>query len=151
MIGLSFILPNMPSDYLYKVFSGVKMSHYKWNIVEDEVLYSDMNGAEDSLFKSDVVDATQFSLCVSRKDYYLVFLDMKAFPLNCEIKDIQTYDEYLNSSCEIVFLCADSCFVDIYSKNKTVLQKIYDNCVSNDFEVNIITKENDTRTKMSVL
>jgi len=76
----------------------------------------------------------EFFKSISRDNYYLIFVDIKAYPADSERVEIKTFEDYSNSNCEIVLLCTDSIFIEFYSKDKTVLDKVYNNGLENDFE-----------------
>lgn len=76
---------------------------------------------------------------------------MKAFPFGKTVNEVQTYEEFVDSDCELVLLIADNSYVSIYCKNKNTIEKLYFNALKNDFEeVLFITDENDTRTGLTV-
>jgi hypothetical protein len=47
---------------------------------------------------------------------------------------MQTYEEYMNSDCQIVLLCIDSAYIDFFCKDESILEVVYKNCLSNDYE-----------------
>lgn len=150
MIGLSILLPNVASNYLIQILENVDVDLYEWNVSYDEVLYMEDDKEENSLFKEKIISGDEFKKCISRKEYYLVFIDVKGFPINSTISNVISYDDYLRSECEIVLLCADSRFVDIFSKKKDILQTIYTNCINYELQVEKISKQNNTRTRLDV-
>ena len=48
--------------------------------------------------------------------YYLIFADLKAYPKGEIVLDIETYEEFKESKCEIVVLVADGNYIQIYAK-----------------------------------
>ncbi|KAF1342305.1 hypothetical protein ABP1_3037 [Bacillus subtilis] len=67
------------------------------------------------------------------------------------VNQVNTYEEFADSDCELVLLIADNSYVSIYCKNKNIIEKLYFNALQNDFEdVQFITDENDTRTSLTV-
>lgn len=67
------------------------------------------------------------------------------------VNQVNTYEEFADSDCELVLLIADNSYVSIYCKNKKFIEKLYFNALQNDFEdVQFITDENDTRTSLTV-
>jgi ribosomal protein S16 len=83
--------------------------------------------------------------------YYIIFADLKAYPKGKMVSDIGTYEDFLNSDCQLVVLVVDCTYVTIYSKDKEMLEWLYYRAKVNKFEnVQYITKENDSRTRLSV-
>lgn len=87
------------------------------------------------------MNGKEFSKCISYSDYYLIFADIHAYPLKGKVKTIETYQDFLVSDCDLVFLCADSEFVEVYCKNKKTLQRIVENCEKYKFKTTEISLE----------
>jgi hypothetical protein len=152
MIGLEIEVGNATNNYLYKIFNGVDVTKYIWYIVTDDIMFDNDTEQARSFFGEPIVSGENFLKSISRDSYYMIFVDVKAFPVNSKHIEINTYQEYLNSECQMIFLCADSSFIDFYCKDLEMLKKVYDNCVNHSFEkVEVITEENNSRTRMSVL
>lgn len=82
--------------------------------------------------------------------YYLIFADIKAYPKGRNPANIETYEEFVNSDCELVLLVVDSVYFTIYC-NRKKLETLYNNAKLNGFEdLQYITDEKDTRTRLSV-
>lgn len=47
--------------------------------------------------------------------------------------EIQNYDNYLNSDCELLLYIIDNIFVEIYSKNENYLKAIKHNALKNKY------------------
>lgn len=150
IIGISVELPNSSGRYLEKLFEKIDIDKYVWAVSDDEVLYIEDNMQKKSLFSSNVVHGADVKRRVSIDEYYLVFLDIKGFNNIDDIIEIETYDEFVKSKCEIVMLCSDSSYVDIYCKNTNDLLSIVSNCNKHNFAYEAIDENNNLRTKMSV-
>ena len=48
--------------------------------------------------------------------YYVIFADLKAYSKGEEVVDIETYEAFKESKCELVLLVADCTYVTIYAK-----------------------------------
>ena len=151
MIGLAIRVKNEPGDFLNKIFHGIDFTKYIWEINEDDFIYSSNNKDMKRLFDGNIISGEEFLKCISRDNYYMIFADIKAYPAGSTPVNIDTYKDYLESNCQIILLCADSTFVDFYSKDSDILNRVRKNCIDNRFErVTIITEDNDSRTRMSV-
>lgn len=76
---------------------------------------------------------------------------MKAFPQGKDIVEVKTYQEFLNSDCQLVLLVADSSFVIIYCKNRKMAEDLFNNAKDRGYDhVKYITDANDARTGFSV-
>jgi len=150
MRGLIIQLPNITGKNLWKLFNNINLSRYKWRVFFDEVLYNEDGVEKNSLFEHKIINDKDFLRRISQVSYYLIFLDIKAFPVHSDIDNVATYDEFKTSQCEIVLLCSDSIFVNFYCKDKDIIQQVRENCLENGFETEYLTEENDGRLRLSV-
>ncbi len=82
--------------------------------------------------------------------YYVIFADLQAYSKG-EIVEINTYEEFEKSNCELVLLVVDSYYATIYCKDKDKLELLFKNAQNYAFEnVAYVTDENDTRTGLTV-
>ncbi len=64
---------------------------------------------------------------------------------------IITYDDFLSSKCEMIVLIYDTCYLEMYCKNHSWLEIIYNNAVDiSGSVVEIKTRENDQRIELIV-
>jgi len=134
MIGLDIKVKNEYSNYLYKIFNGIDLKKYIWEINADDFLYSDNGDIKQNLFGSNVLKGEEFLNRISRESYYMIFTDIKAYPIGKERMEIKTLEDFSKSNCEVVLLCTDSIFIEFYSKEEQILEKVYKNCTRENFE-----------------
>lgn len=152
MIGVTFKLKNEYSNFLFKIFDKVDIDNFIWYIADNEIIYKDKNNnLKTSIFNQDTMHGTNFLKCIEIEEYYLVYADIKAFNNRIQITNIDTYDDFVNSDCQIALFCTDTIYVELYCKSKIMLGEIIENCKKFGFdELQILTKENDNRTKFSL-
>jgi hypothetical protein len=127
------------------------LTKYIWEINEEDIIYTENNRHIKSFFGSNVINGEEFLKCISRESYYMIFADIKAYYVGDNRININTYGDYLESNCQMILLCADSTFIDFYSKDTAILREVHKNCIDNNFEqVLIITEENNSRVRMVV-
>ncbi len=135
MIGIDIKVPNQYGNYLHKIFSGINLLNYDWKINTDDFIYYENGEMKEGIFnEADVLNGEEFFKCISKDSYYMIFTDIKAYPLGSNRIEIKTFEDFLSSSCKMVLLCTDSMFIEFYSKDREVLDKVYNNCIENDFE-----------------
>ncbi|MDT8716224.1 DUF2691 family protein [Clostridium sp. 19966] len=134
MIGLDIEVSNEYSNYINKILSGVNLFSYDWEINTDDFLYYENGEIKQDFFGADVLDAEKFTRCISRDSYYMIFADIKAYPIGSEHIEIKAFKDFLGSNCEMVILCTDSAFIEFYCKNRKILDKVYSNCINGCFE-----------------
>jgi len=178
IVGLQFEVENKRNSYLKKIFESIDLSVYYWEIVSDQIRY-EVNGIEDQgLFNSCVVeelkkrdmikpntterlerndycseliiDGKSFVKAIKMDNYYFIFSDLKAYSNNEVWGNIETYEDYIDSCCELIFMCVDSVFIEIYCKDEAILRTIHDNCIKNNFDAIKVISDDDAKGKSVV-
>ncbi|MCA1032879.1 DUF2691 family protein [Bacillus timonensis] len=151
--GISFEIPNKYGTYLADMLKPIDITTFNW-LNQNEEAYIITDGQFDKALFSEVENDMDGSLLDKRiKDnqYYVIFADLKAFPKGKEVNNIKTYEDFLDSNCELVLLVVDSVYSTIYCKDKEKLKLLYKNAIECSFEdVQYITDENDGRTGLTV-
>ena len=149
VIGISLKVPNNSGRYLKCIFEDINIFKYVWFIPYDEVYYVEKHTEKSSLFLSNVINGNDVEERITLDEYYLVFLEMKGF-INNDIVDIETYDSYIKSKCEIMLFCSDSSYIYVYCKDIRCLEVFKKNCKKYHFDYEMIDENNNPRTKMSI-
>lgn len=153
MIGIKFQLKNEYSDFLAQIFDGIDVGKFAWVIAYEEILYQDEHRRlKNSFFGCDLMDGPGFCKRIKEKTYYMLFADLKAFSDRAQVTEIETYEDFASSSCEIALFCDDAVYVDLYCKSEAMLNRIVENCELfgfGDLE-RIMTRDEDGRTRFSV-
>ncbi|MCY7909727.1 DUF2691 family protein [Bacillus inaquosorum] len=107
---------------------------------------------DQEFFKDNsVVEGAVFANHLKTNQYYTIFVELQAYPFGQAVDLVQTYEEFVDSDCELVLLLADSSYVSIYCKDRNVIEKLFINALKNDSEeVQLITDDNDTRTGLTI-
>ena len=150
MRGLSFEIPNKYGQYLFDILNAFDFKQYVWKTGGEEAYYIENDELGTPLFpKPHVYTGGELYKRISETDYYVLFADLKAFPDPLHVKDITTYEEFLDSQCEFVLLLVDCSYVTIYAKNPEVITTVYAKAIASEYEnVVYITDENDGRTTL---
>ena len=149
--GISFEIPNKYGSLLGEVLKPIDITGLSWRIGNGESYIIVNNELDKDLFPGDkkVIEGEEFRNLLENNKHYVIFADLQAYPKR-EFSDIETYDEFLKSKCELILLVVDCCDVTIYCKNKGTTELLYKNATDCGFEnVTYITDENDTRTRLS--
>ncbi|CAM3474054.1 DUF2691 domain-containing protein [Paenibacillus lupini] len=151
--GVSFEIPNEYGKYLAEILKPIEITASNWYIGGEESYIVGDGTLNIPLFDGEIFGMEGSSLkdIIENNEYYLIFANLKAFPKETEVFDIPSYEEFLNSSCQLVLLVIDSSYITVYCKDQDQLEGIFINANSLGFDkVNYITDENDFRTKLSV-
>lgn len=143
------LTPDDNNQILSKILDDTHYEQYCWNISEDQVLDQK---AMDFISFNQIISGKELKQFMQQKsDYTIISINAKASYELCD-KEIIRYSDFLNSPYEIILLCADDIYYEIYSKNMDFIEKIKANAVKNNFlNIEYITDENDGRTSMSVM
>ncbi len=147
--GISFQVPQGVIDTLWQIFQPLNVTEYQWYNDERqyEVFPDEQN---EELFETDYYSGVDFLTRIQRK-HLILFLKLQAYFPGGTFFDIKTYDEFLNSDCQILFLIYDCEWVEIYIKDKSVTDLLYKNAIDKGFkDILYITDENDRRTRMEI-
>ncbi|MDR2570583.1 MAG: DUF2691 family protein [Oscillospiraceae bacterium] len=148
MMGIRFEVENEYGNFLKQIFSSVDVINYEWQIVTNDSIKS-MIKIGDRFFSENlfgdgdtVIDGKTFLKNINLKSYYMIFIDLKAFLIGSTHKEIQSYEDYLNSDCQIVFMCVDSSYIEVFCKDKSILEIIHKNCINYNFmNIELISHE----------
>ncbi len=144
--GLRFKIPNKYYRPLAEIMFHMNIEKYIWTITDHQVFKE--GGA--FLFKEDQYSGTDFKEMIQDDVYYMVFAKIKAFFDDGDISEIKDFHDFMRSKCQMVMICCDAEFVEIYCKNLDDLEIIKRNALENHYQdVENITSENDRRTDFS--
>ncbi|RUS45366.1 DUF2691 family protein [Cohnella sp. AR92] len=151
--GIQLEIPNEWGNHLGEVLEPFDISRFDWYIGGEEA-YQDVEGGEmEPLFQGETygMKGRDLDEILNSKRYYIIFGNFKAYPQDASIEDVLTYEEFLNSRCQLIVLVVDCSYVAIYCKDTVMLTHLYRNALEKGFEnVVYITDENDARTRLSV-
>lgn len=86
---------------------------------------------------------------LTARDSYVIFADLKAFPVGAEVHQVETYVGFLTSSCQFVLLVVDSSYVTVYAKSSALLETMFEYAVVSGFsDVERIYDEMYSRTSL---
>ena len=145
MIGIKFQIENEYDIILSKIFYGIDCSDFRWKLECEEVF-----GEYGEFFcdKTDYIN-NDFQNMVQKK-HYPVHLNLQMYYKNSDVNEINNYDQFLISSCQLIIFIVDNVFVEIYAKNQTILERILKNAVDFDFSnIEYINESLDTYKKFS--
>ena len=145
MFGIKFLIKNEYDIILNKIFHDIDCSNFRWKLECEEVF-----GEHGEFFcdKTDYIN-NDFQNMVQKK-HYTVHLNIQMYYKNSDVNEINNYDQFLISSCQLIIFIVDNVFVEIYAKNQTILEKISKNAVDFDFSnIEYINESLDTYKKFS--
>ncbi|HDR3888737.1 TPA: DUF2691 family protein [Bacillus cereus] len=150
--GIFVDIPNEYSNLLWKVLKPVDITVFDWRVENEESYLIVRDGLGSELFSEDkkIMNGLEFKKLIKDNIYYLIFADLKAYPKGEVLEEVETYEEFKESKCEVVVLVADGDYIQIYAKNQKAIELMYENALNQGFYVEYVTDENDGRTRLSV-
>lgn len=151
--GITFGIPNEYGRHLANILKPLEITTFNWLVESEESYFVSKNQLETPFFpdEQEVIDGVTMHNLINRGCYYLIFADVKGFPKGKNVTKITTYEEFVNSDCELIILIVDCSYTTLYCKNNEMTRKLYKNALEMRYEnVEYITDENDGRTQMSV-
>ncbi|CAI8760606.1 DUF2691 domain-containing protein [Bacillus pseudomycoides] len=135
------------------VLKPIDISTFSWRVtpVESYLVVNDELDIDKDLFETDneIMEGADLKNLLENNVYYIIFADLQAYPKG-KVSEIETYEEFVESECELVLFVVDSCYTVIYCKDKEKLELLYKNAAVFGFEnIQFITDENDTRTRIT--
>ena len=87
-----------------------------------------------------------------KQEHFVIFPKLQAYFPHDEHDEILSYDDFQKSKCQLLLLIHDCCYVDIYIKDQSMIEELYQYVVNSGCQnVRYINDDNDTRTKMNVI
>ncbi|MDA1679093.1 DUF2691 family protein [Bacillus cereus group sp. TH152-1LC] len=150
--GVIVDIPNEYDNLLWKVLKPIDITLFDWRVENEESYFVLSDGLGPELFSEDnkVMSGLELKKLIKDNIYYLIFADLKAYPKGEVLEEIETYEEFKESKCELVLLVADCTYVTIYAKDQKAIELMYENTRNQGFYVEYVTDENDGRTRLSV-
>lgn len=150
--GIFVDIPNEYDNLLWKVLKPIDITSFDWRVENEESYFILPDGLGPELFSEDkkVMSGLEFKKLIKDNIYYLIFADLKAYPKGEVLEEIETYEEFKESKCEVVVLVADGDYIHIYAKGREAIKLMYENALNQGFYVEYVTDENDGRTRLSV-
>lgn len=137
MIGIEFEIDNEYGIFLSKILSNINTANSKWYLSLEEAY-----DKEGDFFQKEVYEDSYFREKI-QKDHYIIHFIGFCFS-DGNITEINNYNDYLDSSCNIVISIIDSTIVKIYSKEASILKTIEENAKNNNFtNINYIYSKNN--------
>ncbi len=145
MIGIEFEQHGI-KNFLKCLFKNVDMSKYSFYLSEDEVYDNENIDFNGSRIENISNDFSQFL----NKDYLIIFLIIQVYLKNEKNATINSYEDFLNSDCQLMVLITDVSYVEIYFKNDELKNQIIKSVEDLNIEYSIKTIDSDGRYTMHV-
>lgn len=130
--GISFKIPSNEYKVLEKILKEVDIKDYYCCNVKNQSEAWIEKDRNEAFLKKEIYNGNDFQSQIS-KEYFIIFLKLEFYSRKPKKIDIHTFEEFKESSCETVMLLYDCEYVEVYSKNFILLNKIEENIKKNGF------------------
>ncbi len=150
MRGLSFGI-SVPRGFpLLKIFPSSIAKKFDWYVIDHQNDTWDSR-VERLLFDRSFYAGSAFCETI-QQEHFVIFLKLQAYFSNDPFDEILTYDDFRKSTCQLLLLINDCTQAELYIKDKTVLENIYQQLLRNGFcNVRYIDDSNGSRVEMRVI
>lgn len=125
----------------------INFEDYDWYIDNIEVYTRD---GQDAGWNYDSPVSGQNIRRIFNDQYSLIFGEFIGFPSGADASKPNTYEEFVNSSAEIVILVVDAYYHDVYCKSASLIEVLYKDLIRLGADEVAYIDENDPRYKLSV-
>lgn len=150
-IGVSFdIHQTFDTNCLFAILKCLKEENYNWYVIDNQTeVWADSDGKE--VFSKKEYNSEEFFELISDK-HYAVFVKIQAYFVSSGFYEVHTKEEFKNSDCRIIVLICDSFWGDIYIKDISMIDNVYQSLLKGGFDnVKYIYDNEAKRTKLDVL
>lgn len=130
MIGIKFKIENKYDKFLFKILNNIDNENNKWEVNYDEVFKRN----SEFLFDKNIYSNTDFMNIIRKEEYYIVFIKLKLYNVNDKIDVLNNLDNFKNSPCKLYLKIIDSEFVEIYTKDREILNLVKSNATNYNFK-----------------
>ena len=140
IIGVEFESNNLDSGILKQIFKDFDVTKYTWKVFNEQAWDEDLN----NLFENRLYNADEFISTINKPTDLIMLISIYAF--DGSTKEINSFEDYINSNCQIMFYVVDCNYLDIYCKREEDLHFFYNKAKELKADkVNYITEDNFCR------
>lgn len=150
MLGLKINLENDYNQYLSPILEATKNIDGTWKNEVCEI-YTFKNGKSESLVLPDYLSNDEFYNLLNPPPYYIIFLNIQLFVNDSKNQDVHNYKSFIESDCLLIITIVDSTYLNVISKDSTLIKKIESNMKKQfNLESEIVNGENVSRLMFTV-
>lgn len=143
MIGIEFKYDLCYGNIFQLLLKGIDINAYNWDIKEFDAITKNGKNLDES---NTIVE----NLMNEKESYMTIFANIRVFPTDSQISIIDTYNDFLNSDCELIILVIDVYEYEIYFKKSKLKDILLQNLRDLNISYSIKTIDNDERIGMYV-
>ncbi|WML58093.1 DUF2691 family protein [Neobacillus sp. PS2-9] len=139
-IGVFFIVPQEYEDLkIESILKFINIEDYKWHITTNDVFVRNDDWKQTFLEGEEVVSGLKLKEELREKDYYPIFLNLRAYPNDLPIQEIHktpitNLQEFIQSKCVLMLVIIDCGEVGIFVKDPSYLTFLNQDILSKGYE-----------------
>ena len=152
MKGLTFEMKNEYGKKQVDILVDIVEPSWYWSIGPGESYKREKGGLGPAFFPpNSIIDGQSFLNLISSEEYYLIFADLKAFPTQESVVEVNNHEDFLKSSCQLALLVIDSNYVSIILKEQQMVHKFFERAKSAGYtNIKFLTDENEVDSLFTV-
>ena len=151
MIGIEVVLDEKLNSvrFILDILHLLKLEQSYFRIGDIDIVY---NSSKNTCCLENNVYSHNTVLSFLSEIKHLNFLSLFAFETESDVCLVDNYTQFYNSRCELVLLCADSIFFELYAKKKSDIQIVMKICKKyGQNNVTFKRLDDDKRKRFSVI
>lgn len=139
-IGVFFIVPQDYDDLkIESILRIINIEDYKWHITTNDVMVRNLDWKHTFLEDEEFVSGLKLKDELSEKDYYPIFLNLRAYPNDLPIQEIRNnpitnLQEFIQSKCVLMLVIIDCYEVGIFVKDQSHLTFLNQDILSKGYK-----------------
>lgn len=148
-IGVHFEVPQVAGNIILDILKYINVKKYYWHSISGQTeTWNGVNG--DDFFEHKIYPGCDF-LDLIKNNHRIIFLKLQATNSYNYMENINTYEEFKNSKCDIIILIYDCEFAEVYAKNVDILKLILEVAKELKYRnIGYIDDKRPTRTTMNI-
>ena len=109
--GVHFKIPQKMDNIIFNILCCLNVESYYWFKISSQTeVWGEQ--IEEDFFEKEFYKGDEF-LNIIKNKHRIIFLKIQGYLKECDIKNIHTYKEFVDSNCNIIILIYDCEFVEI--------------------------------------
>ncbi|MBF4696041.1 DUF2691 family protein [Fusibacter ferrireducens] len=148
--GIEFLLPDGHDRHLYHILKSINLENKVCYIEFNEVYFKSKDRHFEDFFIKNAYNGQELTAHIHAHEHFIIFFEVFIYPEKGIYEQIESYNDFIESDCEMILLISDSVYCEVYHKSEVILQRLFKIFEKLGYEGIIYKDENDSRYRMSV-
>lgn len=135
-IGVNVEAPNKHGRILWDIFKDIDFDRYYFKVEDSEIILDDEERSD--LFRNKYITGIEFINSIKNNCYYLIFSKISATREHDYDFEVDSYEDFSISKYKILVLIYDTVYIEVYCKDKNLLNKIINNTEEKGYQFEVL-------------